>query len=241
MWRWTSSRTIVVTTAVVLFAACCLLPIAYLLSVPLRGEPLPGNILSLDVRQQALLWNTTVLGVGTALLATAIGAPLGLALARVPLRGKAILRVALAVPILLPPYIVALAWTYFGGSSGLVASITGLDLLSGWTYSLPAAILLLSLVFYPLSMLATEVSLRRIDGRLKRLPCSSLLQASSFDELRFRSLRRAFSPRRSSSSFFRCPSLACQGFCGFACTPRRSLQHLRRCTTSRVRLSSLFR
>jgi iron(III) transport system permease protein len=167
MWRWTSSRTIVVATAGILFAACCLLPITYLLTVPMRAGPVTGNVLSLDARQQALLWNTTALGVGTALLATAIGAPLGLALARVSLRGKALLRVALAVPVLLPPYIVALAWTYLGGSRGLIASVTGQDLLSEWIYSLPAAIVVLSLVFYPLSMLATEVTLRRIDGRLE--------------------------------------------------------------------------
>jgi iron(III) transport system permease protein len=167
MWRWPSSRTVVVATAAVLFAACCLLPIAYLLSVPLRGGPFDGNILSLDARQRGLLWNTALLGVGTAGLATAIGAPLGVALARVPLRGKALLRVALAVPVLLPPYVVALAWTYLGGSRGLVASFLGRDVLSEWTYSLPAAIVVLSLVFYPLSMLATEVALRRIDARLE--------------------------------------------------------------------------
>ena len=167
MWRWPSSRTIVVATAAVLFAACSLLPIAYLLTVPLRGWPIGGDILSLDARQQRLLWNTTLLGAGTAFLATVIGAPLGVALARVPLPGKALLRVALAVPALLPPYIVALAWTYLGGSRGLVASAIGHDLLSEWTYSLPAAVVVLSLVFYPLSMLATEVALRRIDGRLE--------------------------------------------------------------------------
>jgi iron(III) transport system permease protein len=167
MWRWASSRTVVVAAAAMLFAACCLLPIAYLLTVPLRGGPVPGNILSLDARQQVLLWNTSALGIGTALLATTLGAPLGLALARVPLRGKGLLRVALAVPVLLPPYIVALAWTYLGGSRGLVASAIGHDLLSEWTYSLPAAVVVLSLVFYPLSMLATEVTLRRIDGRLE--------------------------------------------------------------------------
>jgi iron(III) transport system permease protein len=153
MRRWPSTRTIVAAIAAVLFAVCCLLPIAYLVSISLSSLP-GGSVLSLDARQQGLLWNTTVLGLGTALLATAIGTPLGLALARVPLRGKAVLRVALAVPVLLPPYIVALAWTY-------------LDFFSEWTYSLSAAIVVMSLVFYPLSMLATEVALRRIDGRLE--------------------------------------------------------------------------
>ena len=82
-------------------------------------------------------------------------------------RYRALLRVALAAPVLLPPYVVALAWTYLGGSRGLLAAVAGYDALAAWTYSLPAAVLVLGLVLYPLSMLATEVALRRIDGRLE--------------------------------------------------------------------------
>ena len=157
MWRWPSSRTVVIGIAVVLFIACCVLPVAYLLTVPLSTGGVSYRALWLDARQQGLLWNTARLGVGAALLATAIGAPLGLALARIDLRGKALLRIVLAAPVVLPPYVVALAWTYLG---------SGKDL-SEWTYSLPAAVVVLGLVFYPLSMLATEVALRRIDGRLE--------------------------------------------------------------------------
>jgi len=62
---------------------------------------------------------------------------------------------------------VGLAWIYLGSSRGCHATLAGRDLLSGWTYSLPAAIVVLSLVFYPVSMLATEVAMRRIDGRLE--------------------------------------------------------------------------
>ena len=158
MWRWPSSRTVVVTIAVLLFVACCLLPVAYVLVAPLSNWNIGSKGVWLDARQQGLLWNTARLGVGTALLATAIGVPLGLALARIAVRGKSLLRVALAAPVLLPPYVVALAWTYFGSSY---------DIVSTWTYSLSAAIVVLSLVYYPLSMLATEVALRRIDGRLE--------------------------------------------------------------------------
>ena len=157
MWRWPSSRTVVTGIAVVLFIACCVLPVAYLLTVPLSTGDISYRVLWLDARQQGLLWNTARLGVGTALLATALGAPLGLALARIDLRGKALLRIVLAAPVVLPPYVVALAWTYLGSGNDL----------SEWTYSLPAAIVVLGLVFYPLSMLATEVALRRIDGRLE--------------------------------------------------------------------------
>lgn len=166
MWRWPSSRTVVLSLAVVLFVACCVLPLAYLLIIPLSTDA-AYRALSLDARQQGLLWNTALLGGATALLASAIGAPLGVALARIPLRGKALVRLALAAPALLPPYVVALAWTYFAGARGLVASLLGGDVLGEWTYSLPAAVLVLSLCFYPLSMLATEVAMRRIDGRLE--------------------------------------------------------------------------
>lgn len=171
MWRGFSSRTVVIGSAVVLFIACCVLPVAYLLTVPLSTGDVSYRALWLDARQQGLLWNTARLGVGTALLATALGAPLGLALARINLRGKALLRIALAAPVVLPPYVVALAWTYLGTGKGL----------SEWTYSLPAAIVVLGLVFYPLSMLATEVALRRIDGRLEE---AAVLSAPPHEVLR---------------------------------------------------------
>jgi iron(III) transport system permease protein len=158
MWRWPSSRTVVVTIAVVLFIVCCLLPVGYLLTFLVSSRNVTFSSVWLDTRQQGLLWNTARLGIGTAILATGLGAPLGLALARIALRGKVLLRVVLAAPVLLPPYVVAVAWTYLGSRS---------DVLSEWTYSLPAAIVVLSLVFYPLSMLATEVALRRVDGRLE--------------------------------------------------------------------------
>lgn len=161
----------VIGSAVVLFIACCVLPVAYLLTFPLSTGDVSYRALWLDARQQGLLWNTARLGVGTALLATALGAPLGLALARINLRGKTLLRIVLAAPVLLPPYVVALAWTYLGTGNAL----------SEWTYSLPAAIVVLGLVFYPLSMLAMEVALRRIDGRLEE---AAVLHAPPYVVLR---------------------------------------------------------
>lgn len=166
MERWPSSRTVVVGIAMVLFVVCCVLPLGYLVTVSLTDvAAFPAT--GLDARQRGLLLNTAFLGTGTACLATAIGAPLGLALARIALPRMALLRVALAAPALLPPYIAGLAWIYFGSSVGWMTALTGRDLLSAWTYSLPAAILVLSVVFYPVSMLVTEVAMRRIDGRLE--------------------------------------------------------------------------
>jgi iron(III) transport system permease protein len=171
MWQSQTSRTAIIGLAVAVFAVCCVLPVGYLLAASFRGFD-ASSALALDARQRRLLYNTVVLGSGTALLSTVLGAPLGLALARTATRGKALVRVALVAPLLLPPYVVALAWTYLG---------SGNDVLSEWTYSLPAAVLVLSLVFYPLSMLATEVALRRIDGRLEE---AALLNAPAARVLR---------------------------------------------------------
>ena len=100
---------------------CCVLPVAYFLATTLWRSEHAYVAVALDSRQQGLLFNTALLGVGTAVLATAIGAPLGIVLARVPLRRRGVWVLA-GAPVLLPPYIVALAWVNLGW-----------DWLSEWT------------------------------------------------------------------------------------------------------------
>ena len=158
-------RRVVTGAAILALVACSVLPLAHLVTSAIRRADLLGGTI-IEPRQWGLLFNTAVLGVGTAILATGLGAPLGLALARASLPYTRMLRVALAGPILLPPYIVALAWTYLTSSTGVLGSIVGAGLIE-WTFSLPAAILILGLLLYPLPMLVTEVALRGVDGRLE--------------------------------------------------------------------------
>jgi len=117
MWGWQSSRTAVIGIASVVFVVGCMLPVGDLLAAPVGSTAASYGAIWLDARQRGLLYNTALLGTRAAILATAIGAPLGLALAR-----KALLRLALAAPVLLPPYVVGLSWIYLGSSRGLVAS-----------------------------------------------------------------------------------------------------------------------
>jgi len=152
MWGRQSSRTWVLGFAVLVFLVCCVLPLASLLLELLNRPATIASDLLLDARRRGLLYNTTVLGLGTALIATLIGVPLGVLLGRVAFQGKALIRIGLAAPAFIPPYVMALAWVYVAPDR---------------IYSLPAAMLVLSLVFYPLSMLATEVALGRIDGRFE--------------------------------------------------------------------------
>ena len=159
LWGWRSSRTVFVGTALVAFAAFCIAPLVSMVAgaFAASGDIRPWDIpVLLDIRQRGLLYTTTALGLGAAVLSTLVGAPLGFALARVTLPFKPLLRVALAAPALLPTYVVALAWTY------LVAPLAG-----EWAYSVVSAIAVMTVVCYPLSMLATEVALRRVEPRLE--------------------------------------------------------------------------
>jgi iron(III) transport system permease protein len=151
MWHRECSRIAVIGGAFAVFVVCSVLPVGYLLVQLIDGSTAYGAV-RLDARQRGLLYNTALLGTGTAALATAIGAPIGVALARIPMRAKSLLRVILAAPVVLPPYVAALAWVYV--SAGMYSNLT-------------AAVLVLGLVFYPIAMLATELAMRRIDGRLE--------------------------------------------------------------------------
>ena len=155
MWGWRSSRTIALSAAVAAFAVFCVLPFAYMVARWLsESERLTSSlIVLLDSRQRGLLLNTAVLGAGTAFAATLVGAPLGVALARMTLPFKPGLRILLAAPALLPSYVVGLAWLYLGSST--------------WTRSIPGGVIVLTVAFYPLSMLTTEAAVRAVEPRLE--------------------------------------------------------------------------
>jgi iron(III) transport system permease protein len=162
IWGRSPSRTLVLGLSFATLIVGCVMPLVWMFVLALRESSTqvaqvasPVAALLLDARQRGLLWNTACLGAGAALGATLVGVPLGVALARVPMPFKAFARVCLTLPLVLPPSVAALAWTYAAGRTG------------AWTSFLPTAIAVLSLVLYPLSMLATEAAVRRIDAGLE--------------------------------------------------------------------------
>ena len=102
-----SVRNLTVGVAAILFVALCALPTIYMFVVSFfspDGSFSLANyrLLLTESRQRELLLTSVQLGTGTAVLATAIGAPLGMLLARADLPAKRFLRVALVVPLVLP-------------------------------------------------------------------------------------------------------------------------------------------
>lgn len=167
-----STRVLIIACAIILFVVFCVLPVVYMFIVSLTDAAGTFSVdnyrqLLTEPRRRRLLLTSTLLSGGAAIFATVLGAPLGLLLARSALPAKRLLRIALVVPLVVPPYVMALAWVLLTGPVGLLARVMGHDLLSDWTYSLTGAIVVLGLGFYPLSMLATEAAARRVDARLE--------------------------------------------------------------------------
>jgi iron(III) transport system permease protein len=175
-----SARALTLGLAVTLFVLFCVVPVVYMFVVSLTdaaGSFTLNNYRQLltEPRQRGLLLTSIVLGGGAASFATVLGAPLGLLFARSRLPAKRFLRIALILPMVVPPYIIALAWVLLTGPVGPFARVAGRDFLSDWTYSLTGAVVVLGFAFYPLSMLATEAAARRVDARLEE---SALLAAN---------------------------------------------------------------
>lgn len=147
-----------IASAFVIFAVACILPpvalVGSLLAQLLARSTDPAALV--ETRHFELLANSALLGAGSAVLATLIGVPLGILFARVELPSKNTWRVLLAAPLILPPYIAGLAWVAVERATGWV-----------WIHSMPGGAMVMALVFYPLSMLATETAIRRIDPQLE--------------------------------------------------------------------------
>lgn len=159
---------------VVLLIAAGLLPVLAMLaqSIVVDGRvSLDAYATVLSSRNQwALLWHSIALSSLTTLMATAIGLPLGILLGKTDLPFRRAFLVLFAIPLLIPPYIMAIAWFHVLGREGLVARLCGSmagaatsDLLFGF----PGCVLVLSSVFMPVVMLLTMAFLKTVNPRLE--------------------------------------------------------------------------
>jgi iron(III) transport system permease protein len=119
-----------------------------------------------EPRQRLLLVNSLRLAAWAAVVASALGVPAGLLLARLPQATALLLRFALLVPLVLPPYILGVVWIFVMGRSGLLGRLAGRDVASNWAYSLTGAGIVLGLAFAPLIMLLAEAARRALSARL---------------------------------------------------------------------------
>jgi iron(III) transport system permease protein len=150
-WLW-------VPTALVLLPA--LVPFAGLLG---RVFGAGGDAVSIAVSERTarLIWNTVVL-IG---LVTAAAAVIGVAAAwlteRTTLAGRSVWRVIAALPLVIPSYVVGMAFVSAFGPTGLITSTTGIPMprMTG----LAGAWVAVTISTYPFVYLTVRAALRRLD------------------------------------------------------------------------------
>lgn len=154
-WLWIAAGLILIPVA---------LPIAALVVRVIGASETALSVL-LDTRTLELLVRSLLL---TALVtAGAIGAGVGAAwiTVRTDLPGRSIWGVLVALPLVIPSYVIALSFLSVSGPRGLFAQVTGtsLPVLDG----LPGAWLALTISTFPYVFLIVAAALRRIDPALE--------------------------------------------------------------------------
>jgi molybdate transport system permease protein len=123
-----------------------------------------------------------VVATAAAAISFATGFPLAWVLARSAVRGKALLRAVVVLPLVMPPVVAGVGLLAAFGRRGVVGSWlydwTGYQL----TFTTSAAVLAATFVSFPLAVLALEAGLRGLDERLE--DAASTLGASRWYVLR---------------------------------------------------------
>lgn len=98
-----------------------------------------------------------------------IGVPIGLLLGKTDLPLRRTLAVLFSIPLLLPPYILAVCWFNLLASHGMLARVVPartLEVLSGWLFGLQGCLWVLISALMPVVMILTLVYLRAVNPRL---------------------------------------------------------------------------
>jgi len=143
-------------------------------------------------KRLGLLFNTLIVSILTTLAATVVGVLYALLLVKFDLPGRGVFSWIYIAPLLIPPYISAIAWTLVLGEEGTVSkflkSTFSLEKAPFTIYGIPGSILVLSLSFFPIVTLLAQAGLRSISREQEE---AGLLCASRWKVLRAVHLRLA--------------------------------------------------
>ncbi len=114
---------------------------------------------------QTVILNTLVLGVITAALGSAVGFVYAYTLVRVPTRLRGLLRVVAFLPLVSPPFAVAMSAILLFGRSGLITK--GIFGIEYEIYGLRGLALVQVLTFFPVAFLIFEAMLQQLDASLE--------------------------------------------------------------------------
>lgn len=117
------------------------------------------------------LWNTLWSGVLVVSFSAVLALPLAYLLARFDFRGKVLLQTAATLPLVIPPFVGAVALQLILGRSGMVNLLLmdWFDVTIPFMEGLTGVVLVQTLHFFPFIVLNTVVSLSNIDSSLEEM------------------------------------------------------------------------
>jgi iron(III) transport system permease protein len=117
-----------------------------------------------------VVWNTLMLAVLTGVLSTALGLAFALLAVRGGVRGAPLFRALTILPLITPPFVVAMALIVLFGRTGIITVFMWdwFDIpRSRWIYGLPGVLLAQMLAFAPIAFLLLDGALRAISPSLE--------------------------------------------------------------------------
>lgn len=118
-----------------------------------------------DSKTLKVIWDTIYINILSSFFATVIGVVMAYFMAYTDIRGKKFIHYALLLPLIIPGYIITLAWMQFFAKSGFVASLIQ-SVVPGATmpniYSYWGIIFVFSVTKYPLIYTLTLSTFRKI-------------------------------------------------------------------------------
>lgn len=112
------------------------------------------------------LFNTLLLGATSAVIATVAGFALAFSVTRTTMRGKTFIHAAALLPIISPPFVMALAVVILFGRSGLITREL-LGIRNSNVYGFHSLVLIQTLAFTPIAYLNIRGMLQSIDSALE--------------------------------------------------------------------------
>jgi len=123
-----------------------------------------------SAHQWSLMGHSMLLSSLVTVLTVAVGAPLGILLGKADLPLHKFFTALFVIPLLIPPYIIAVSWLDLLGRGGLLAHLLGVDATTATAqalFGLPGCVAVLFSIFLPIPMLLTMIFLRTINPDLE--------------------------------------------------------------------------
>ena len=143
----------VFAVAALIVALCLLLPLG---ALAIEGAGADAAALLARAATWRLLGVTVATSAAVTALALAVGVPLGFLLARTDVIGRRALLVVHALPMFVPPFLLALGWFHLAAGGAA----------SGWLFSRGGLVVVLALAFAPVVTTLTALGLDGIDPAL---------------------------------------------------------------------------